>query len=172
FHHFFVESAQRAFPAARTYGIRGLEMKRKDLRFDELMGDEPAPLWSGQMDQVVVGNRVMRDVVFLHRASRTLVATDLVENFSNETPGTNAALRLWMRLFGMWGRPRAAPELRLLTRDRDAARRALEELLSWDFDRAVIAHGELLKQDPHTAIHKAWSRVLDSRPRPEAHVGG
>ena len=58
FHHFFVASAQRAFPAARTYAVEGLERKRKDLRFDELLGDEPPALWAGQMDQVVIGNRV------------------------------------------------------------------------------------------------------------------
>ncbi len=160
FHHFFVASAQAAFPEARTFAVRGLEAKRKDLRFDELLGDEPPALWAGQMDHVVVGNRVMREVDFLHRASRTLIAVDLVENFRDETPGTNATLRAWMRLFGMWGRSRPAPELRWLTRDRKAARRALERLLSWDFERAVIAHGELLEKDPHKAIREAWHWVL------------
>ena len=42
FHHFFVASAQQAFPAARTYAVEGLDKKRKDLRFDELLGDEAA----------------------------------------------------------------------------------------------------------------------------------
>ena len=159
FHHFFIASAQQAFPAARTYGIRGLETKRKDLRFDELLGDEPP--WAGEMDQVVIGNRVMREAVFLHRVTRTLVATDLVENFQDETPGTNAILRAWMRLFGMWGRPRPAPELRLLTRDRKSARAALERVLAWDFDCAIIAHGELLDRDPKRAIREAWAWVLE-----------
>ena len=159
-HHFFVASAQRAFPAARTYAIEGLAKKRTDLHFDELLGEEPPALWAGQMDQVVIGNRVMREVDFLHRASRTLIAVDLVENFRDETPGTNAILRAYMRLLGMWGRPRAAPELRWLTRDRQAARLALERLLAWDFDRAVIAHGELLDREPKVAIREAWRWVL------------
>lgn len=119
---------------------------------------EPPALWAGEMDQVVVGNRIMREVDFLHRASRTLIAVDLVENFRDETPGTNALLRAY--LFWMWGRPRPAPELRLLTRDRKAARVALERLLAWDFDRAIIAHGELLDRDPKEAIREAWSWVL------------
>lgn len=160
FHHFFVASAQQSFPAARTYGIEGLETKRKDLHFDELLGDEPAALWAGQMDQVVIGNRVMREVELLHRVSRTLVATDLVENFRDETPGTNAMLRAWMRLFGMWGRPRPAPELRMFTRDKKSARMALDRLLAWDFCRAIIAHGELLDRDPKQAIREAWGWVL------------
>jgi len=161
FHHFFVASAQRAFPSARTFAIRGLEAKRKDLHFDELLGDEPPALWAGQMDQVVIGNTIMREIELFHRTSRTLVATDLVENFRDGTPGTNAILRAWMHLFGMWGRPRPAPELRLFTRDRKAARLALERLLAWDFDRAVIAHGELLDHDPKAAIREAWRWVLE-----------
>jgi hypothetical protein len=161
FHHFFVASARQAFPAARTYGITGLERKREDLHFDELLGDEPAAPWAGQMDQVVIGNRVMREVEFLHRASRTLIATDLVENFRDGTPGTNAILRTWMRLFGMWGRPRPAPELRLFTRDKKRACLALDRLLAWDFDRAIIAHGEILDRDPKQAIRQAWAWVLD-----------
>ena len=162
FHHFFVASAHRAFPAARIYAVEGLAAKRKELHFDELLGAEPPPLWVGQMDQVVIGNRIMREMDFFHRASRTLVATDLVENFRDETPGTNAVLRTWMRFFGMWGRPRPAPELRLFTRDRSAARQALERVLAWDFERAVIAHGELLDVEPKEAIREAWRWVLDA----------
>ena len=160
FHHFFVASAQQTFPSARTYAIEGLDRKRKDLHFDEVLGAEPPPLWAGQMEQVIVGNCLMREVDFLHRASRTLVGVDLVENFRDETPGTNAMLRGWMRLFGMWGRPRPAPELRWFTRDRMAARLALDRILAWDFDRAVIAHGELLDRDPHQSIREAWGWVL------------
>jgi hypothetical protein len=160
-HHLFVASAQRAFPAARSYAVEGLAKKRKDLHFDEVLGAQAPAFWSGQMDQVVIGNRVMREVDFFHQASRTLVAVDLVENFRPQTPGTNAALRFSMRLFGMWGRPRPAPELRLFTRDRKAARLALERVLAWDFDRAVIAHGELLDRHPHEAIREAWRWVLD-----------
>jgi hypothetical protein len=159
-HHLYFGSAQRAFPRARTFGTIDVQRKRKDLRFDELIGAEPPACWAGQMDQVFVGNRIMREVVFRHRASRTLVACDLVENFSAETPGTNRLLRVMLAAVGMWGRPRPAPELRWFTRDRDAARTALEQLLAWDFDRAVIAHGELLNQSPHEAIREAWRWVL------------
>lgn len=159
-HHLYFASAQQAFPHARTLGTVDVQRKRTDLRFDEVIGDEPPACWRGQMDQVFVGNRVMREVVFYHRVSRTLVAVDLVENFSAETIGTNGMLRAMMVLLGMWGRPRPAPELRWFTRDRQAARAALERILSWDFDRAVIAHGDLLNRSPHDAIREAWSWLL------------
>jgi hypothetical protein len=161
-HHLYFTSAQQAFPRARTFGTIDLQRKRKDLRFDEIIGEEPALCWAGQMDQVFVGNRIMREVDFLHRASRTLVAVDLVENFSSQTAGTNQVLRAMMTVLGMWGKPRPAPELRWFTRDREAARLAIERILAWDFDRAVIAHGDLLNRSPHDAIREAWQWVLRS----------
>jgi hypothetical protein len=160
-HHLFVGSAQQAFPDAPTYGIAGLEKKRDDLHFDALIGDEPPALWADEMDQVTIGNRVMCEVDFLHRASRTLIATDLVENFRDETPGTNALLRDFMYLAGMWNNPSPAPELRLLTIHRQRSRQGLETLLGWDFDLAIIAHGELLDANPKAAIQEAWSWLLD-----------
>jgi hypothetical protein len=161
-HHLYFANAQQAFPRARTFGTADLQRKRKDLRFDEILGDEPPSCWAGQMDQVFVGNRIMREIDFLHRASRTLIAVDLVENFSNQTAGTNGVLRAMIKLLGMWGRTRAAPELRWFTRDRESARKAIEHILSWDFDRAVIAHGDLLNRLPHDAIREAWQWVLRS----------
>ncbi|HEY6036074.1 MAG TPA: DUF4336 domain-containing protein [Kofleriaceae bacterium] len=160
-HHLFVPSAQQAFPDAPLYGIEGLEKKRDDLHFTGLLGEDPPPLWAGELDQVVIGNRVMREVDFLQRASRTVILTDLVENFQDKTPGTNAFLREFMEVAGMWNHPSAAPELRILTIHREAARAALEKLLAWDFDRATLAHGELLERDPKAAIREAWSWMLD-----------
>jgi hypothetical protein len=160
-HHLFVGQAQQAFPSAPTYGVEGVEAKRRDLHFDALIGHDPPALWAGQMDQVVVGNRIMREVDFLHRASRTLVVTDLIENFRDGTPGTNRLLRGMIRLLGMWGSPNPAPELRWFTRDRKATREALEKILAWDFDRIVLAHGELILREPRAAVRKAWRWLLD-----------
>lgn len=161
-HHLYFASAQEAFPRARTFGTVDVQRKRSDLRFDELLGDEPPSCWAGQMDQVFVGNRIMREVDFFHRASRTLVAVDLVENFSPRTAGTNRVLRAMIKALRMWERPRPAPELRWFMHDREGARKAIERILAWDFDRAVIAHGDLLNRSPHDAIREAWRWVLQA----------
>jgi hypothetical protein len=156
FHHLFVADAQRAFPGVPTYAVVGLAEKRPDLELLPL----PPDLWSGELDRVTIGNRVMREVVLYDRASRTVIAVDLVEHFRDETPGTNWLLRTSFKLFGMWNKPRPAPELRLLTRDRAAAKSALEQILDWDFDRMVFAHGELLETGGKEALREAWRFVL------------
>ncbi len=157
FHHLFVADAQRAYPDVPTYAVAGLAKKRRDLHFQPLVDN----IWAEEIDRVTVGNRVMREIVMLHRASRTLIAVDLVENFRDETPGTDRVLRAWIKLFGMWNKPRPAPELRLLTFDRASARVAVEQILSWDFDRMVIAHGELFESGAKDALREAWRFVLE-----------
>jgi hypothetical protein len=156
-HHLFVADAQRAFPRVPTFAVDGLQAKRRDLVLQPL----PDALWAADIDRVTVGNRVMREVVLLHRATRTLIVVDLVENFHDETPGLDRVMRMWLKLLGLWNRQRPAPELRWLTRDRTAARRALETILAWDFDRMVIAHGELIEGGAKDAIREAWRFVLD-----------
>jgi hypothetical protein len=155
-HHVFVADAQRAFPGVPTYAIEGLEEKRPDLVMTRL----PDDLWADQLERTAVGNRVMREFVFLHRATRTVIAVDLVEHIGDQTPGLNRMMRMYIKLLGMWNKPRAAPELRWLTRDREEARRAIERILSWDFEKMVIAHGELFERDAKAALREAWRFVL------------
>lgn len=160
-HHLFVADAQRAFPGVPTYAVEGVAQKRPDLVLEPL----PATIWADDIEQVTVGNRVMHEVVMLHRASRTVIAVDLVEHFRDETPGVDFIVRAYIKLCGMWNKPRAAPELRWMTRDRAAARAAIETILAWDFDRMVIAHGELFEHGAKDALREAWRFVLGPEAR-------
>jgi hypothetical protein len=159
-HHLFVADAQRAFPSVPTYGAPGVAEKRPDLVLEPLA---QCP-WPNEVDQVAIGDRIMREVVLYHRASRTVIAVDLVEHFRDETPGLDRVMRTWLKLMGMWNKPRPAPELRWMMRDRVAARLALERIVAWDFDRMVIAHGEPFERGAKDALRAAWRRVLDGKP--------
>ena len=139
-----------------TYAIAGLARKRPDLALSPL----PDELWADELPRTAVGNRVMRELVLFHRASRTLITVDLVEHIGDATPGLDRVMRMWIKLLGMWNKPRAAPELRWLTRDRAEARSAIQRILSWDFDKMVIAHGELFERDAKVALREAWRFLL------------
>ena len=48
-----------------------------------MLGDDAPALWAEELSQVCLrGTRVMREVAFFHRASRTLILVDLVENMT------------------------------------------------------------------------------------------
>jgi hypothetical protein len=165
FHHLNALSAQAAFPDARTWICPGVERKQPGLRYDGVLGDAAPAAWAAEIEQVLVqGARIMREVAMYHRASRTLILVDLIENFTDRTPRLSGTLKFWFRLVRMWNHPRPAPEYRLGWTDRAAAAQSLRRILAWDFKRIVIAHGDLIEADAHAVAAAAWSGVLGGPP--------
>ena len=103
----------------------------------------------------------MREVAIFHRASRTLILVDLIENFTDATPNTGGALRFWFKyVFRMWDNPGPAPEYRMGWSNRKAAATSLRRILAWDFQRIVLSHGDLIDRNAREVATTAWSRIL------------
>lgn len=160
-HWLHVRSCQEAFPGVPTYICPGTDERSRELRFDFVLGDEAPALWAADLAQVALcGTRLMREVAFFHRASRTLLLVDLVENFTPTTPGTNLWLRVIFRALGMWNRASPAPEYRFGWSDKAAVRACLERVLAWDFERVILSHGDLIMEDARPVVVDAWRSVL------------
>lgn len=158
YHYFYVDSAQAAFSEAATYICPGIERKCPEINFDWFLADRPPELWAETLDQVLVrGNKYIWEVAFFHRPSRTLLLVDLIENITDQTLNVNWQLKLWWKaVFHMWNHPKPAPEYQLGWKDKAAARKSLERILQWDFERIVIAHGDLIETDAKATALDAW----------------
>lgn len=157
-HHLFVGEWQRACPEALLYVAPGLDTKRADLEIAGVLGDEPEPGWQGVVDQVLLdGFPFSNEVVFFHRPSATLIATDLAFNVESSSP---ALTRLLFRLGGTYGRLSPTLLERLLVRDRPAFRRSLERVLEWPFDRVVVAHGAVSEKGGREELVRGYSWLL------------
>ena len=142
-HHFFVGDYLTAYPQARAFAAPGLPEKRKDLRFDAVLDDTAAPEWAADVDQHLFrGSPTLSETVFLHRASRTLLLTDLAFNVPRDR---TAGARLFYWLSGAAGRFGPHRLVRFFMRDRAAARASVKRVLEWDFDRITVTHGEVLE---------------------------
>jgi hypothetical protein len=160
-HWLHIGSCQKAFPDAATYICPGLEKRAKGLGFDFALGDEAPLLWADELSQVALqGTRFVREVAFFHRASRTLILVDLVENFTPATPGTNLFLRSLVRALGMWNRPNPAPEYRFAWGDKARVRECMERMLAWDFERVILSHGDIITRDARQVVAQAWQKIL------------
>ncbi len=157
-HHLFIGDWKQACPDAAVYVAPGLDTKRADLAIAGVLTDEPEPGWKGTLDQVLLaGFPFASEVVFFHRPSATLIATDLAFNIGSSSP---LLTRLAFRLIGTNGR--LAPTLleRILVRDRPAFRQSLERILEWPFDRVVVAHGEVSEKGGREDLVRGYSWVL------------
>ena len=158
FHHLSVGEWLQACPEASVYVAPGLDEKRPDLEIAGVLTDEPEPGWASTIDQVLVrGFPLANEVVFFHRPSTTLIATDLAFNVGSSSPPlTRFAFRL-SRAYG-----RLSPTLleRLFVRDRSAFRRSLESILEWPFERVVVAHGQVSETGGREELARGYSWVL------------
>ena len=158
-HHLSIGEYIDAYPRAKVFASPGLPERRADLAFDGVLGDQPDPGWATELDQAAIrGNVFFAEIVFLHRASRTLIVTDLVENLDSETASIFG--RTIARLFGVGSEPVASPEHRLYTNDVPAAAESLERIRSWDFERIVLSHGALIESDGHAVMEAVAERLL------------
>jgi hypothetical protein len=152
-HHLHLRAYLDAFPSARVYGGPGLARKRPDLRVSGVLGSELEPWAPTLRHRLIEGNPTHEEVVTFHPASRSLLVADLVGNLRKLR---GLRMRLLGRLNG-WGRFGAPHVLRLLVRDRRAARRSLDAVLRWDFDRIVLTHGEILDRGGREALARAFA---------------
>jgi hypothetical protein len=157
-HHLFVGDWQRAFPEASVYVAPGLEQKRRDLEIAGVLKDEPEPGWATAIDQVLLGGiPSTNEVVFFHRPSATLVASDLAFNIGRSSPPLT---RVLLRMSGAFGRLSPTFLERLLVRDRVAFRRSLTRVFDWPFERVVVAHGEVSESGGRDELGRGYSWVL------------
>jgi len=158
FHHLYAGQVAKAYPGARLWAAPGVERKRPDLEIAGVLGDEAPAEWRDEVDQVFFGGRPFEnEVVFLHRASRTLILCDLAFNFG---PTAAPFTRLLMRLLRGYDRFGPSSLDRILIRDRRAARDSLERILAWDFDRVVVAHGDVLERGGREALRAGYAWLL------------
>lgn len=157
-HHLHAGEVAKAYPEARLWVAPGLPRKRPDLVFVDVLGDDAPAAWKDEVEQVFFrGRPYENEVVFFHRPSHTLIMCDLAFNFG---PSADAFTRLWMRLIRSYGRFGPSSLDPWLIRDRQAARQSLERILAWDFDRVIVAHGDVLQSGGREGLRRgyAWLR--------------
>lgn len=154
-HHLYLGDYAAAWPQAELCAAPGLPEKRRDLRFDCVLDETQRAKWGEALRFELFGGAPrLNELVFLHPASRSLLLTDLAFNVTRD--GRNRA-RLFHRLVGATGRFGPHRILRLAIRDRAAARRSLDRILAWDFERVIVTHGEVLERDGREQLRRAFS---------------
>jgi hypothetical protein len=154
YHHVYAAQAVAAYPAALLHGPHALRRKRRDLVFSGTLSDTPHPDWDGDLVPLMINGSLLRETVFFHTRSRTLITSDLVENFRSSP---HWPTRTYLKLCGIHGNITWSKPLRMLYRDPVLARTSIDRLLKWPFERIVIAHGELILDNAHSSLERGLS---------------
>lgn len=150
-HHLFLDRALARWPDAFVRVSPGLLDKRPDLanqppfdaRFEGF----------GLRGLLVEGAPKISEMLLLHEASRTLFITDLCFNVQEARGWT--WLFLWLNgAVGRFGPSRFAKSMMA---DKAAVGAAVDEVLTWPFDRIVVQHGEAVIEEGPTQLREAFA---------------
>jgi len=153
------------FPEAELWAARTtpFTLKKGHLPLTGILGDEPPQAWRDDFEQLAFkGNPLIEEVFFLHKKSRTVILDDLIQihPIVKGKPFRNALWKLEGVVSPHGG---VALDFRVSFTNRTLARRSLDKLLSWDFDKLIIAHGPCIERNAKPFVERAF-RWLD-RPR-------
>lgn len=140
FHHLFMPEVAELFPAATLWGPRALQRKQPRLQFSLLGAETPAD-WQPTLSAHAVQGLKLRETVFFHAPSQTLIVTDLLFHLFPKDLST----RILTTLMGTRNRLACSWLVRLALEDRQQLQASLEQILSWPFERVLMAHGEILE---------------------------
>ena len=60
----------------------------------------------------------------------------------------------------MWNKPKAAPEYQVAWGKKEIVKKSLNKIISWEADRIILSHGELIEKDVKAILVSAWDKVL------------
>lgn len=146
------------FPEAQLWATRPtpFTLRKGILPLTGALSDEAPQAWASELDQLAFkGNPLIEEVVFFHKASRTVILDDLIQIHPAEKgkPFRNGLFRLEGVAAPYGGVPL---DIRLTFTNRRLARRSLEKLLSWDFDKLIMAHGPCIEKDAKTFAERSF----------------
>jgi len=157
-HHLYLGAAQARWPSARVLAPDSLRAKRPDLTIDGALEDGLPDDLSASVEAVKIdGAPTVDEHVLFHRASATLVVTDLLFHVVRPR-GLVAHVALW--LVGCRGRLAQSRAWRLFVKDRAAAARSARTLMGLDFDRLVPAHGDVIDLGARPQVERALAWML------------
>lgn len=160
-HHLYLPAASQRYPRARVLAPAALARKRPELRIDGTL-DAPLPAELAAAVDVIelAGAPDIGEYAFYHRASRTLVLTDLVFNLV-APEGWLAHLMLF--LGGCHRRLAASRFWRLKVKDRAAFGASVQSLLELPFQTLVMAHGEIVREQARKRLASALRWALPAQ---------
>lgn len=154
-HDTFSQEGRGAFPGVPYFvpdrfpkAARGPEVRSLDTLGDFTGGTVRV--------QKLAGMRWIEEYACLHAASRTLVVGDLLFHLPQARGWTRWSLR---HLAGIRDWPAIDRPFRLAIRNRAAFEASLEAILKWDFERLIVAHGEIMETDAKQHLREAAQRA-------------
>ncbi|NES96943.1 MAG: DUF4336 domain-containing protein [Desertifilum sp. SIO1I2] len=160
-HYAHIGAWSKAYPDAIAWASPGVRERAKEqkieVEFQADLQEKPSPEWVTELDQLIFrGSRFMDEVVFFHRASSTLILTDLIENFE---PQKVPWYYRWMLAIGGNVDPdgKTPRDLQFtFWGNQEQARQCFQQMLAWNPQKVIVAHGRWYENNGTAELNRAF----------------
>ena len=147
-HNIWLREWQDAFPDAALYVSGGIPKKLKLTNY-QVLGESHENIWEEDLArEFMLGVPFFSESVFLHRMTKSLIVTDLIQNYSDErSPGLDGFVtQYFFEPIGFKGTCVAPPlKIGFMIKDKSNFSLFIERILGWEFERIIVTHGDIIE---------------------------
>ena len=160
-HYWYIPDWLERYPDAQVHAVPGLtESAKRPVKVDEILTDVAPDRWQENFDLQIFPGSIVTEAVFYHRPSKTVILTDLIENF--ELAKVNSRwLRFLLKFAGNVEPDGKAPiDLRMtFWKHREIFAKKAMHMLAWDAEKVIMAHGRPYLKDGDKELRRAFRWV-------------
>lgn len=165
YHYLFVADFKALYPKAQLWAAPDLKLKKPELPIDRVITDCEKEcfegveylLFDGFKTLSLNGASTLNECVFFHLETQTLILTDTAFHFDESFP---LLTQLVTRAIGGYKNLSPSSLERLATKETDRVKQAVKNVLAWDFQRVIMAHGSILERDAKRQFQKGYEKFL------------
>jgi len=146
------------FPEAELWASHPtlFTLQKGHLPISGYLSDTSPKAWSADFEQLAFkGNPLLSEVLFFHRDTHTVLLDDLI--MRNPVMEGKPLTNLMFKLGGVQGLEGGVTiDMKMTFLNRTLGRQSLKRLLSWDFDKLIIAHGPCIESGAKQYVKRAF----------------
>ena len=161
-HYAYIADWKKRYPHAQAWSSPGVEERAKNqkvkLVFDAPLTDVSPDFWSDEIDQIIFkGSSVIEEVVFFHKSTKTLIVTDLIENFEPEKIASPIRRKIYSlaRVTAPYGQTPIDYRMTFLGKQSEA-KLSFSRMLNWKPDKIILAHGLCFFENGTDELRRAF----------------
>lgn len=151
-HSLFMKKACKRFPNATVWAPPGMREKFPNMKIDKIFTQDTWPFQDQIEVQLIAGLKKVTEVAFYLKELRTVVVCDLAFNIQHPH-GLGA--RIFPRFLGTYRKFAISRLWNVFMKDKAAFSESIQNILKWDFDQVIMAHGEILTENGHELLRQS-----------------
>ncbi|GAB4235933.1 MAG: DUF4336 domain-containing protein [Stanieria sp.] len=165
FHHLYLEHCQKLYPQAELIAPFGIEKKQPNIVVSQTFEKDKID-FNGELEyipfqgfQAFLPPKIVtvNEIVFFHPQSQTLILTDSAFNFDRNFPFTT---QLAARILGCYQSLQPSLLEKIAIKDRELINKSITQILAWDFQRVIVAHGNIVEENAKQRLKAGYQWFL------------